>query len=217
MKSLPWFISAILVAGLLALASYHQHVVGTKEAELQVADQRYKDLVEVTDRHRQDLQNELKDVVATAGRQRQDLQNELKDLDAAANQQKRDLQGQIAEADAKVQLVASEARAKVEALAAEAKQKLAEANLPEVSAAVSFPKSAFSNGYFATVKNIGNQPTAFSLSIFRPSSGERRSMEVTLDAQKSKEIGQREGWTFLQEDRIFIKQAGHKSLVFSFK
>ena len=104
------------------------------------------------------------------------------------------------------------ANARLHALADEANSKLAVANLPQVSIAVSFRKALLSSGNVAVIRNIAAQSIPASLAVNRPSTGQQKLFELVFDAGQVKEIGEREGWAFLPGDTILISQPEHKSL-----
>ena len=120
-------------------------------------------------------------------------------------------------ANEKLQQVATEARTRIQALAAEANEKLQSANQPEPTVLVSFRKAIFGSGSVAMIKNSSSQSISVSLVAERSSTNQRRPFELTIDGGQVKEIGEREGWAFLNGDALKISQPGHKSLSFSFR
>lgn len=120
-------------------------------------------------------------------------------------------------ANERLQQVAAEARTRIQALAAEANEKLQSANQPEPTVLVSFRKATFDSGSVAMVRNSSSQSISVSLVAVRLSTNQQRPFEVTIDGGQVKEIGEREGWAFLNGDALKISQPGHKSVSFSFR
>jgi hypothetical protein len=77
--------------------------------------------------------------------------------------------------------------------------------------AIVFRKAFFGNGNVAIIKNASSKSEAISVSASRPSSKQSNSFELVIDAARSKEIGEKEGWAFLQGDVLEVSQAGHKT------
>ena len=109
----------------------------------------------------------------------------------------------------------ADSSAKMQALAAQANQKIQIANLPEVKVKVTFRKAIFSSGNVAHINNISNQSIAITTDVERPSAGQKKSFTLTIDPGQSKEIGERQGWAFVNGDVMTITQPGHKSLTFA--
>ena len=82
---------------------------------------------------------------------------------------------------------------------------------------VSFRKAIFGSGSVAMIRNSSSQSISVSLVAERSSTNQRRPFELTIDGGQVKEIGEREGWAFLNGDALKISQPGHKSLSFSFR
>lgn len=100
-------------------------------------------------------------------------------------------------------------------LAAEANEKLRLAQQPEVDVQVSFRKAILSNGNVVGMKNTAGSTIAIRAEISRPSSGSKRTYELTIDRGQTTEIGEREGWAFISGDTVRISQADHKALTFT--
>lgn len=108
-----------------------------------------------------------------------------------------------------------EANEKLASADQEAREKLAEANQREVQVNVRFRKALLSSGSVAVISNRAGEAVAYVLDVERPSNGQRRTIDVVIDAGQTKELGEREGWAFLPGDTLKISQAGRKALVYS--
>ena len=130
--------------------------------------------------------------------------SELSELQAKYNQL-------VSEANQKLQ----EANQRNANLAAEANEKLRLAQQPEVDVQISFRKALMSSGNVVGVKNTAGNAIAITAEVSRPSSGAKRTFELTIDPGQTTEIGEREGWAFISGDKIQISQSEHKSLTFT--
>lgn len=133
--------------------------------------------------------------------------------DSRSQLQKKDLE--IANITTQYNKLVSESNAKLKQLADEANQKIQVANQREVQVRVSFRKAFLSSGNVAGIANASNQTIAVTANVDRPSSGQTRSFSLTIDPGQTKEIGEREGWSFISGDVITIAQPEHKSLTFT--
>jgi hypothetical protein len=129
-------------------------------------------------------------------------------------------QARLKEADAKlekansaIQKVSADARERLQTIAAEANKQISAASLPEARVAVTFRKAVLSSGNVAAIKNTSTQTAVFKLTVARPSTGTQKRFDLTLDSQRTKEIGEVEGWAFVQGDTLKIEQPEHKPLV----
>ena len=118
-------------------------------------------------------------------------------------------------AHTKVKQLADEANARLKEQADDANEKLQQANQREVPVAVKFRKAMISNGHVAVISNTSSQTIAISIEIQRASSGQGRSIDLTIDPGRYKEFGEREGWAFVAGDSIKVNQPGFKSLIFT--
>ena len=118
---------------------------------------------------------------------------------------------QIKGANTRAEQIASEANSKIQAFATEANDKLQAANLPEVTVSLSFRKAILGNGSVAMIKNTSPQAASISLAFLRTSTNQQKTIDTVIDSSKTKEIGEREGWAFLQGDTIQVSQPGHKT------
>lgn len=100
-------------------------------------------------------------------------------------------------------------------LVADANEKLHLASQPEVEIQVSFRKALLSSGNVAGLKNTAANTVAITAEIERPSSGAKRSYDLTLDPNQTTEIGEQEGWAFIAGDTIKVSQSDHKTLTFT--
>lgn len=108
----------------------------------------------------------------------------------------------------------TDANSKITLLTEEANEKLHLANQPEIPVDVSFRKALLSSGDVASFRNRSSRSIAVTASIERPSSGQSRIFDLTLDPGHTKEIGEREGWAFVSGDTVTLTQPEHKSLSF---
>lgn len=100
-------------------------------------------------------------------------------------------------------------------LVADANQKIHAANQPEVEIQISFRKALLSSGNVAILRNFSGQTIAITVAIERPSSGQNKGYELTLDPNQIKEIGGQEGWAFISGDTIKVSQSAHKGSTFT--
>jgi hypothetical protein len=156
-------------------------------------------------------------VVAAKDAELQALNEKNSSLSTQVSLQLKAADDKINAVNEKLQQVASEARTRIQALAAEANEKLQAANQPEPTVLVSFRKAFFGSGSVAMIKNSSSQSISISLVAERSSTNQRRPFEITIDGGQVKEIGEREGWAFLNGDALKVSQPGHKPLSFSFR
>lgn len=97
----------------------------------------------------------------------------------------------------------------------DANQQLHLANLPEITAKISFRKAILSNGKVVTITNTSDATISLIVEIERPSSGQKRMFNFVIDPRRIKEIGELEGWAFVPGDTLKLTQANHKSLIFT--
>jgi len=97
-------------------------------------------------------------------------------------------------------------------LAEDANEKIAFANLPLVPVKVSTVKPLFADGLAVQIRNATDKTIAITLSVVRPSSGNKKDYELTIDGGVGKNIGQSEGWAFVSGDKVTITQPDHKPL-----
>jgi FtsZ-binding cell division protein ZapB len=156
-------------------------------------------------------------VVAAKDAELQALNEKNSSLSTQVSLQLKAADDKINAVNEKLQQVASEARTRIQALAAEANEKLQATNQPEPTVLVSFRKAFFGSGSVAMIKNSSSQSISISLVAERSSTNQRRPFEITIDGGQVKEIGEREGWAFLNGDALKVSQPGHKPLSFSFR
>lgn len=119
----------------------------------------------------------------------------------------------LAEAAAKHQALAAEADAKFRRLADEANQRIEAASIPEAEVLLTFRKAFLSSGYVGIFTSLARRPIAVTAEIARPGSGQTTRLEMALDPNSKKELGEREGWAFVSGDTVTISQPDHKTLV----
>ncbi|MBC3809874.1 hypothetical protein [Undibacterium aquatile] len=139
------------------------------------------------------LNAQMLDLASTADRKIQDIQRQYKTLEVLTNERQQKFNSLAAEADAKIH----------------------EANLREAEVKVSFRRALLFSGFVAVIANTSGQAQSFNIEINRPSSGKSKVLEVVINPNSTKEIGEHEGWAFVSGDRITIKQAEHKALTFT--
>ena len=139
----------------------------------------------------------------------------LSALTAESDAKLREANAKAERAASAVQQLATEARSRIETVTQEASQRLAAANLPEATVAVSTRKAVLSSGNVAILKNTSDESIGIFIVATRPSVNRQRRFEVTLDPQSAKEIGEREGWAFVPGDTVTVEQPGHKSRIFT--
>jgi len=98
---------------------------------------------------------------------------------------------------------------------AEANRKLDLANRPEVQVRVEFKKPYLGSarGNVVNILNLAKQTVAITLDLERASSGQKQHFDMVIDAGKSQDVGEREGWTFVPGDKLTVARPGHKSIV----
>jgi len=149
------------------------------------------------------------------------LKIEQKDAELASIKQQYDqlvseANTKLEAAHTKVKQLAEEANARIKEQADDANDKLQLANQREVQVGVKFRKAMISNGHVAVIANASSQTIAITVDIQRGTSGQARSVDLTIDPGRYKELGEREGWAFIAGDSIKVSQPGFKSLTFSF-
>lgn len=107
-----------------------------------------------------------------------------------------------------------DANSKIALLTEEANKKIQLANRPEIPVNVSFRKALLSSGGVASFRNRSSRSIAVTATIERPSSGQSRIFDLTLDPAHTKEIGEREGWAFVSGDTVTLTEPEHKSSAF---
>lgn len=123
----------------------------------------------------------------------------------------------VNDANAKLKSLNDDANNKIKQMASEANEKIQAANQPEVELLVSFRKAMISSGMVAVLKNPTGSTEVFIVELERPSTGSSRRFDLTIDSNQIKEIGEREGWAFVQGDKIHVTQPDHKSLTFQMR
>lgn len=98
---------------------------------------------------------------------------------------------------------------------AEANKLIKVANRREAKVKVSFHKGFVDNGDVATFRNDSGQVAVITAELERPSSGKKRSLEMTFDPHTSREFGESEGWAFISGDTVTIYQDNHKSIIYT--
>lgn len=106
----------------------------------------------------------------------------------------------------------ADANTKVTQIAEEANAKIRLANLPEIPVRVSFRKALLGSGNVAAFQNSASETVAVTANIERPSTGQSRIFNLTIDPHLTKEIGELEGWAFISGDTVTLTQGNHKSL-----
>jgi hypothetical protein len=149
------------------------------------------------------------------------LKIEQKDAELASIKQQydqlvADANSKLEAAHTKAQQIADAANARLTEQANDANEKLQQANQREVQVSVRFRKAMLSNGHVAVISNTSGQTIAISVDIQRSSSGQGRSVDLTIDPGRFKELGEREGWAFVSGDSIKVNQPGCKSLTYTF-
>jgi hypothetical protein len=102
-------------------------------------------------------------------------------------------------------------------LAADANERLQAANRPEATVVVAFRKALFTSGSVAAVKNSSARAIAVSVVAIRAGTSQQKQFELTIDGGMAKEIGERDGWAFLNGDTLSVSQSGHKPVTFPMK
>jgi hypothetical protein len=111
--------------------------------------------------------------------------------------------------------IANEAGARMVQLKSEADSRIQAANLPETTTTVVFRNAFIGSGRVATIRNISAKAAPFTALIERPSTQQKRSLDFVIDGNGMKEIGQREGWAFVQGDTIRMAQPNHKAVIYT--
>lgn len=137
-----------------------------------------------------------------------DLRGKYRELAVEANRK-------LEEANKRYNDTVVDANKRYNATVAEANQKIHAASLPEVGIQVGFRKALLSSGNVAILRNFSGQTIAITVAIERPSSGQNKGYELTLDPNQIKEIGGQEGWAFVSGDTIKISQPAHKDITFT--
>lgn len=189
-KVVPWLVAAMFAIAAAVLHFHYQGVIASKDAELTA------------------VQDQLKAMAASSETKLKAVSEQV----AAAEQKASEIAAKAAE---KVQEIAAAASAKVEEVKAEASTKLQAASLPEATVNVTFRKAIFSSGQVAVIANTSPAAISATFTASRPSTGVSKSIDLTLDPNRPKEIGEREGWAFVAGDRVQVEQPGHKGRTFN--
>lgn len=83
---------------------------------------------------------------------------------------------------------------------------------PDVPVAVTFRNALLSGGKVARFRNTSPSQLAFTIDIVRASTDRRLNKDLVLDAGDTRELGEREGWSFAQGDEITLSRKGLKSV-----
>lgn len=188
-KVVPWLVAAVFAIAAAVLHFHYQGVIASKDAELT------------------SVQDQLKAMAASSEAKLKAVSEQV----AAAEQKASEIAAKAAE---KVQEIAAAASAKVEEVKAEASTKLQAASLPEATVNVAFRKAIFSSGHVAVITNTSPATISATITASRPS-GVGKRFDLTLDPNRPKEIGEREGWAFVAGDRVQVEQPGHKGRTFN--
>lgn len=81
---------------------------------------------------------------------------------------------------------------------------------PEIPISVRFRKALLSSGLVASFKNETEDPFAVTLEFSRESTDRRDNRDLVLNKDQSREIGEREGWAFVKDDKIVLSRKGYK-------
>ena len=139
------------------------------------------------------------------------FQQKIASKDAEITQVRSQLQDLELQANAKIE----EANHRYNNLVEDANKKLRAASMREVDVRVRFRAAFLSTGNVAMITNTGSRAAEYRIAIERPSTEKRLDLDVVLDSNATKEIGEKEGWPFISGDRVTVNQTDHKSLSFS--
>lgn len=184
-QAVPWVIAGALAASTIGVYVQSQNALKAKDIELQAAETKYQSLVN-------------------------ESSAKLRETQARVETAQTEAKRTATEATTQLQAIANETNTKLQALTNEANMKLQAASLPEVPVAVAFHTRLFSDGAVAAVKNMSRQAIAVTITAARPTSNEQRSFRQVIDSQQAKEIGQREGWAFVNGDVLQVSLANYK-------